>query len=70
MSLYDSGGIKRATEFAVPGSIGRGRPHKTWNECVKKDILERGLSDAESGDRLVWRAAVNTSRLLPTPETG
>ena len=66
----ESGGIKRANKYAVPGSRGRGRPRKTWNECVKKDILERGLSDADPGDRLVWRAAVNASRLLPTPETG
>ncbi len=55
---------------AVPGSRGRGRPRKTRKECVKKDILERGLSDADLGDRLVKRAAVNAGQLLSTPETG
>ncbi len=62
----DTSGIKRSTKFAAPGSRGRGRPRKTWNECVKKN----SLSDADPGDRPVWRAAVNASRLLPTPETG
>ena len=29
------------------GSKGRGRPLKAWNDCVKNDILKRGLLDAD-----------------------
>ena len=43
----NTGGIKGATEFTVPGSKGRGRPLKAWNDCVKNDILKRGLLDAD-----------------------
>ncbi len=62
----DTRDIMRPTQFAVPDSRGRGRPRKTWNFCVKKDILERGLSEADPKARLVWSSAVNASRLLPT----
>ena len=66
-----SGGIKKVTQFVVPGGRGRGRPRKTWIESVKKDILERGLSESDVDPmvRPTWRAAVNKSRLLPTPVT-
>ena len=58
---YESVGIKRANKYVVPGSRGRGRPCKTWNDCIKKDIIEHGLSDADPKARLVWSPAVNTS---------
>ncbi len=41
------------TRFAAPGSRGRGRHRKTWNDCIKKDIIERGLSNADPEARLV-----------------
>ncbi len=46
------------------------KPGISVSRIVKKDILECGLSDADLGDRLVWRATVNASQLLLTPETG
>ncbi len=56
----DFGGIKRrVVEVEVVTA-----------KLVKKDILERSLSDEDPMVKLVWRAAVNDSRLLPTPETG
>ena len=63
-----SGAIHEVTEVSVPGSRGRGRPRKTWRECVNGDIQECGLSDADPSDRAIWRAVVNASRLLPTPK--
>ena len=65
-----SDGIHAVTELVIPGVRGRGRPRKTWGECVKRDILESGLSDTDPMDRAAWRAGVYASRLLPTPETG
>ena len=64
-----SGSIHEVTEVMVPGSRGRGRPRKTWRECVKRDIRECGLTDTDPLDRAVWRAGVNANRLLPTPVT-
>ena len=65
-----SGSIHEVTELKVPGCRGRGRPRKTWRECVKVDILECGLLDTDPLNRAVWRAGVNANRLLPTPVSG
>ena len=65
-----SGGFEVVTEMTVPGSRGRGRPRKTWRECVNKDILECGLADVDPMDRGAWRAGVYASRLLLTPVSG
>ena len=63
--------VRRSSNVAVPpespGSRGRGRPRKTWRECVKRDILECSLLDTDPLNRAVWRAGVNANRLLPTP---
>ncbi len=56
----------RAVEVTVVGF-----PRKTWNESVKKDIFERGVSDADPQARLVWMSCpVNNSQLLRTPDMG
>ena len=58
-----SGSIHEVTGVMVPGSRGSGRLRKTWTECVKRDILECGLSDTDPLDRAVWRAGVNANWL-------
>ncbi len=50
----------------VEGKKGRGRPLKTWKECVRKDRKDRDLLDVDPEDKPVWRSAVYASRLLPT----
>ena len=62
--------IHTVTEMVVPGSRGRGRPRKTWKECLKRDIMECGLSDTDPLDRVAWRAGVRACQLLPTPVSG
>ena len=62
--------IHSVTELVVPGSRGRGRPRKTWKECVKRDIMECGLCNTDPLDRAAWRAGIRASRLLPTPVSG
>ena len=64
------GCIHSAADLVIPGIRGRDRPCKTLRECVKKNILECGLSDTDPMDRAVWKAGVQASRLLPTPVTG
>ena len=65
-----SGGIGSVMGVSAPGSKGRGRPRKTWEECVKREIQECGLTDVEPLERNLWRAGVYASRLLPTPVSG
>ena len=50
-------GIGMVRNLAVPGKRGRGRPRKTWAECVKTDIRDCGLSAVDPQDRVAWRAA-------------
>ena len=51
-------------------SKGRGRPPKSWRECVRTDIMESGLSNTDPMDRTAWRAGIRAARLLPTPISG
>ena len=61
-----SGSIATVDKMKVEGA-GRGRPRKSWNECVKEDRTNRRLWRVNPTDRPVWRSAAYASRLLPTP---
>ena len=41
---------KMAMGIEVQGSRRRGRPKKTWADCVKDDLREKGLSGDEVYD--------------------
>ena len=45
----------------------RGRPRKTWFECVKTDSSDCGLTGVDPQDRETWRAIVRHSLVLLTP---
>ena len=62
--------IKTVQDLQLPGANRRGRPRKTWAECVRNDLDDLGLSAADTADRSAWRSAVRASRLLPTPLNG
>ena len=62
--------IKSITKMALPARRGRGRPRKTWMECVSKDLLQCNLTGVSPLDRVAWKAGVQASRLLPTPVSG
>ena len=63
----EDGPIASVRVMEVEGNRGRGRPRKTWDECVRKDRKDRDLLDVDPKDRPVWRSAVYASRLLHTP---
>ena len=46
---------KRAMGIEVQGSRRRGRPKKTWADCVKADLREKELSGEQVYDRAAWR---------------
>ena len=62
--------INKITSLVIPGTRGRGRPRKTWSECVKKDLLIHNLMDVSPHDRVNWRRRIKQSLVLPTPESG
>ena len=38
----------------------RGRPRRRWEDCVKEDMKERGISESEAWDRGEWRRKIRT----------
>ena len=41
---------------------GRGRPRKTWRECVEEDMSKLKLSVEDTQDRAVWRNGILGNR--------
>ena len=57
--------------IAIPGPRGRGRPRKSWSECVKANVNVCNLEGINPHNREAWRSGVRrTSQLLLTPGTG
>ena len=50
--------INKVVGMEVPGARGRGRPRKTWLDCVKADIGACGLDGIDPLDREAWRFGV------------
>ena len=48
----------------------KGRPWKTWSECVKTDINMCSLGGINPHDRDAWRAGVRHRLVLSTPWNG
>ena len=42
---------------------GRGRPRKTWRECIEEDMSNLKLSVEDTQDRVVWRNGILGNRL-------
>ncbi|KAK8942946.1 hypothetical protein KSP39_PZI009477 [Platanthera zijinensis] len=38
---------------------GRGRPIKTWNETIRKDMIYLGISEIMTKDRAQWRQRIH-----------
>ena len=59
------------TSIAIPCPRGRGRPMKSWSECVKADVNVCNLEGINLQNREAWRSGVRrTSQLQLTPGTG
>ena len=57
----DEDWTKRCTTFEVEGVRGRGRPRKTWKECVNGDLKRLKLDRGYATDRGLWRTVVDLS---------
>ena len=51
--------VRKCMDFKVDGSAGRGRPRKSWLECVNDDMKKFGLKKEMAHDRTVWRSAIH-----------
>ena len=72
--MRSSGEINRVTDRTTflrdPVRRRKGRPKKTWYDCVKQDLKTLGLSSETALDRVAWRSAVRNSRLEQTSHGG
>ena len=46
--------IRHAMEVEITGKKKKGRPRKSWEECVKKDLERYGLRREDAHDRMKW----------------
>ena len=51
--------ISRVQEVVAPGRRPRGRPKKTWQECVHQDLQQLEMTETLTADREEWRAVIN-----------
>ena len=63
--------INSITSMMIPSARRRGRPKKTWSECVKTDMKMCSLGSIDPLNREAWGLGVrHSSHLLPTPVPG
>ena len=43
----------------MDSSVSRGRPRKSWLECVNDDMRKFGLTKEMAHDRIVWQSAIH-----------
>ena len=65
MRMGDDRWVKKCQEIRVEGTLGRGRPRKTWAEVARADLRTLKLTEEMTGDRAEWRSAV-LERTRPT----
>ena len=54
----DSDWVKRCMTWEVEGIRQRGRPKKTWWDCVKNDVESLGLYQKDEESRNKWRRRI------------
>jgi len=54
----DNNWVRRCITWEVEGIRQRGRPNKTWWDCVKNDMESLGLSQKDAQFRNRWRRRI------------
>ena len=49
---------RHTMDMEVQGRRKRGRPRKRWRDCVREDMREKGIDEAEAQDRGRWRRRI------------
>ena len=50
---------RKVENIIVTGSNPRGRPRKTWMQCIKNDLSVKGLHASLAQNRNSWRKAIH-----------
>ena len=50
--------VSACRELEVDGRLGKGRPRKTWMECVVDDMRKVGLKREDAQFRSTWKAGI------------
>ena len=53
---------RKVDKTIVTGHNPRGRPRKTWLQCIQKDLAVKGLVALLVHNRNVWRRAIHSKR--------
>ena len=51
---------RKVDKTVVTGNIPRGRPRKTWLQCIKKDLAVKGLDASLVHNRNAWSRAIHS----------
>ena len=54
---------KSITSIAIPGPRERGRPRKSWSECVKADVDVCNLEGIDLQNREAWKSGVRRTKV-------
>ena len=54
-------------EVEITGKRKKGRPRKSWEECVKKDLEQYGLRREDAYDQKKWRERIRAKITNPRP---
>ena len=57
--------ICEVMEQEIPGKRKKGRPRKSWEECIKKDLEQYGLRREDAYDRVKWQEFINAKIANP-----
>ena len=49
---------KKILDFAIDGRNPRGRPRKSWMDCIRSDMKSLGLKTSMAQNRTEWRCAI------------
>ena len=52
--------LTKIKNVVAPGNRPRGRPRKTWKECVNQDIRAAGVQESTAEDRAAWNAVMKS----------
>ena len=52
--------LTKIKNVVAPGNRPRGRPRKTWKECVNQDMRAAGVQESTAEDRAAWNAVMKS----------
>ena len=54
--------IREVMEVEITGKRKKGRPRKSWEECIKKDMEQYSLRREDASDQKKWREQIRANQ--------